>query len=111
MDSRASGTGALVGVSTGSLARYPNGGDPVVLAGYLSDIEADAVEVLFYRGFHEDLERAARPSAAAAGRSRWSMPRRTWVLPLAAPIRRRSPMDSAAFWRRSGWHSKSAPNW
>ena len=60
MDSRASGTGALVGVSTGSLARYPNGGDPVVLAGYLSDIEADAVEVLFYRGFHEDLERAAR---------------------------------------------------
>ncbi len=60
MDSRASGQEALVGVSTGSLARYPNGGDPVVLAGYLSDIEADAVEVLFYRGFHEDLERAAR---------------------------------------------------
>ena len=60
MDGRASGEEALVGVSTGSLARYPNGGDPVVIAGYLSDIEADAVEVLFYRGFHEDLERAAR---------------------------------------------------
>ena len=60
MDSRASGQGALVGVSTGSLARYPNGGDPVAIAGYLSDIEADAVEVLFYRGFHEDLERTAR---------------------------------------------------
>ncbi len=60
MDSRASGQDVLVGVSTGSLARYPNGGDPVVLAGYLADIEADAVEVLFYRGFHEDLERAAR---------------------------------------------------
>lgn len=60
MDSRASDKEALVGVSTGSLARYPNGGDPVVLAGYLADIEADAVEVLFYRGFHDDLERAAQ---------------------------------------------------
>ena len=60
MDGRASGPGALVGVSTGSLARYPQGSDPATLAGYLSDIEADAVEVLFYRGFHEDLERTAR---------------------------------------------------
>ena len=59
MASQAFGDPSVVGVSTGSLARYPNGGDPVTLAGYLSDIEADAVEVLFYRGFHENLERAA----------------------------------------------------
>ncbi|MAG35011.1 MAG: hypothetical protein CL878_01990, partial [Dehalococcoidia bacterium] len=60
MASGAASEEAVVGVSTGSLARYPKGSDPVTLAGYLSDIEADAVEVLFYRGFHEDLELAAR---------------------------------------------------
>ena len=49
----------LVGCSTGTLARFPSGGDPVTLAGYLRQVDADAIEVLFYGRWREGLESAA----------------------------------------------------
>lgn len=49
----------IVACSTGSLARYPGGNDPVTLAGYLRRLEADAAEVLFYGRWRDDLPRAA----------------------------------------------------
>lgn len=60
LGSCASDLGVQVGISTGSLARYPRGSDPIALAGYLADVDADAVEILFYRSFHDDLERTQR---------------------------------------------------
>ncbi|HEX2033957.1 MAG TPA: sugar phosphate isomerase/epimerase family protein [Chloroflexota bacterium] len=49
----------VVACSTGTLARFPSGGDPATLAAYLRQIEADAVEVLFYGRWREDLRGAA----------------------------------------------------